>query len=269
MCLGPRPVPKDRLPIVNQSLLGGRENAPVMAAGEGATTTTAGGFGRAGARLGLQLEDWLLFAAVALASPLLAMIEGPAGPFDTGRPLEGAVRLVGVCGALACLATRSSDRPEPEEPILTSATFGPIAGALALVGASAFAALSLPPEPAFGLTFGAGILIAVARDHLPTVPVATRRMLAMPFLWAAAGIFWSLVHSVVGAVDVRAQLGGEPAVFGLAFGILALASAIYYAMLVYAPRQIVEREGSPRRWLIRYGLFVVSVAFGLSWLAIV
>jgi hypothetical protein len=38
-------------------------------------------------------------------------------------------------------------------------------------------------------------------------------------------------------------------------------------MLVYAPRQLVEREGTPRVWIGRFALFVVSVAFGVRWLA--
>ena len=200
---------------------------------------------------------------------MFVLIEGSAGPFDAGRPLEGLVRLIGVCGALACLGTRSSDRPEPRDPVLTSATFGPITGALALVGASAFAALGLPPEPAFGITFIAVLGFAVAHDHLPAVPVATRRRLVIPFLMAAGSIFWSLIHSVSGSANVAAQIGRSAGEFGLALGILAVASAIYYAMLVYAPRQIVEREGSPLKWLTRYALFVAGVASGLTWLSAV
>jgi hypothetical protein len=39
-------------------------------------------------------------------------------------------------------------------------------------------------------------------------------------------------------------------------------------MLIYAPRQIAEREGSPLVWLVRFGLFLVSVAFGIGWLSL-
>jgi hypothetical protein len=38
-------------------------------------------------------------------------------------------------------------------------------------------------------------------------------------------------------------------------------------MLIYAPRQISEREGSPVEWLARFALFVASVGLGLGWLA--
>ncbi|MGA3058647.1 MAG: hypothetical protein ABSE70_11550 [Candidatus Limnocylindrales bacterium] len=212
-------------------------------------------------------EDWLLAGFVALASPLFAIIEGVAGPFDSGRPLDGIVRLAGVCGALACLATRNSDRPEPAEPIMASATAGPIIGVLALAGATSFAGLSLLPPLGFGIVFAAGIMIAVSQGHRPAVPVAVRRALLVPFLMAAGGILWSLVESVAGATDVAGQLGRAPAAFGLGLGVLAVLSGAYYAMLVYAPRQIVEREGDLRTWLIRYALFVAGVAFGLSWFA--
>lgn len=37
------------------------------------------------------------------------------------------------------------------------------------------------------------------------------------------------------------------------------------AMLVYAPRQVVEREGGVLTWLLRYALFVAGVIFGLAW----
>jgi hypothetical protein len=84
---------------------------------------------------------------------------------------------------------------------------------------------------------------------------------------AAGGTLWSLVESVAGSTDVAGVLGRTPAAFGLALGVLALLCGLYYAMLVYAPRQIVEREGDLRAWLIRYALFAAGVAFGLSWFA--
>ncbi len=49
-------------------------------------------------------------------------------------------------------------------------------------------------------------------------------------------------------------------------GFLLLFSAVYYAMLVFAPRQVAEREGSPISWLARFGVFAVSLVFGLAWL---
>jgi hypothetical protein len=37
-------------------------------------------------------------------------------------------------------------------------------------------------------------------------------------------------------------------------------------MLIFAPRQVAEPEGRPVTWLLRFGVFLVSVAFGLVWL---
>jgi hypothetical protein len=39
-------------------------------------------------------------------------------------------------------------------------------------------------------------------------------------------------------------------------------------MLIYAPRQIAEREGGPIEWLARFGLFLGGVVFGLGWLSV-
>jgi hypothetical protein len=40
---------------------------------------------------------------------------------------------------------------------------------------------------------------------------------------------------------------------------------VYYAMLVYAPRQVAEREGGPVAWLARYALFVAATLLGIGW----
>jgi hypothetical protein len=45
-------------------------------------------------------------------------------------------------------------------------------------------------------------------------------------------------------------------------------SAVYYAMLVFAPRQIAEREGGGVEWVLRYLLFVVSIVLGIGWLGV-
>ena len=50
-----------------------------------------------------------------------------------------------------------------------------------------------------------------------------------------------------------------------AAGLLLAFSAVYYAMLVYAPRQVAEREGTLVTWVLRYALFVAGVVFGLAW----
>ncbi len=49
-------------------------------------------------------------------------------------------------------------------------------------------------------------------------------------------------------------------------GALAAFSGVYYAMLIYAPRQVAEPEGGPVTWLVRYGIFLASVIVGVAWL---
>lgn len=49
-------------------------------------------------------------------------------------------------------------------------------------------------------------------------------------------------------------------------GVVVAFSGIYYAMLIYAPRQVAEPEGGPLTWLVRYGLFLASVTVGAAWL---
>jgi len=205
---------------------------------------------------------------VAFLCPILALVEGSAGPFDSGRPLQGLLRLVGACAAVACLATRSSDRPETDEhPVLSQATAGPVIGATALVGGSGLMGLGLPPEPAFGLALLTAMVISPLHAHLPAIPTVTRRQIAGPFLLASGGIFWSLVNGLKKDVNPADQIGSAPEVLALVLAIFVAASAIWYAMLVYGPRQIVEREGTPSVWLGRYALFVLSVIIGASWLS--
>jgi hypothetical protein len=39
-------------------------------------------------------------------------------------------------------------------------------------------------------------------------------------------------------------------------------------MLIFAPRQIAEREGGVIEWLLRYAAFVVSIVLGIGWLSV-
>jgi hypothetical protein len=73
---------------------------------------------------------------------------------------------------------------------------------------------------------------------------------------------------VTGTSRVAEALGepGNATRFALpSIGFLVAFSAVYYAMLVYAPHQVAEREGGVVTWLLRYALFVAGVTFGLVW----
>ncbi len=247
-------------------------------------------------RLAARAEDWLLAGWIALAAPLLVLAGGgTAGPFDTGHPLQGLLQLTGFCGALACLATRNSDGPAPagsgqtalpgplvavdapEAPparpgILVSGAVGPLVGGLLLVGGSAFSELGLSPESIFGPTLVAVVAFSLLQSHLPTLRTGVRRALVTPYLLSAGGLFWDVVHQVTGSLDLAAQFGGSIAGFSsgaaTVVGLLILAAAVYYAMLIFAPRQIAEREGGPIVWLVRFALFILSVTLGLGWISL-
>ena len=235
----------------------------------------------------LRAEDWLLSGWIVLAAPLLAIAGGTSAPFESGRPVAGVLQLVGFLGALACLATRSppASTAGPSDPkagpdtgssqrtgVLETGAVGPLVGGLLLVGGTAFAELGLDPLTLFFPTIAVVLALSLLQSRLPIVPTIIRRALVTPYLLSAGGIFWGVVHEVTGGLDVRAQLGGSIAgmtsdVAGV-IGLLVLCAAVYYAMLIYAPRQVAEREGGTMVWLARFGLFVVSVALGLGWLSL-
>ena len=249
----------------------------------------------------IRAEDVVLAGWVGLVAPAIAQAGGTAGPFDSGHPIDGAIRLAGFCGAIACLATRSPVAPvthagsaadpgvagvdsggstadsgasaTPDRAAVNSASVGPLVGGLMLVGGSALAEFGLDPAAAFLPAFGSVMVLALVQSHLPVLPTSVRRALVTPYLLAAGGLFWSVVRQVSGAFGSGSgngtglTIGSLPAIAG-PIGLLILGAAVYYAMLIYAPRQIAEREGGPIEWLARFALFVAGVGLGLGWLAL-
>jgi hypothetical protein len=219
----------------------------------------------------LRPEDLLLLGWVALATPLLSHVQGSGDPFAQGRPLDGLFRLAGVLGALICLGTRTAGPAGDRAPVVDGSFIGPAGAGLMLVGASAFAGLGLAPEAAFLPVFGAVVILPLLRGRTPALPANARRALVTPFVLAAGGIFWDFTESITGSGnlfgDPGALLAPAPAVAPV-LGVLVLIAAVYYAMLVYAPRQIAEREGGPLAWLARYVLFVAGVVLGFGWLSV-
>jgi hypothetical protein len=217
----------------------------------------------------LRIEDWLLAGWVALASPLLdaAGVQG-AGPFDPGHPLLSIFRLVAVVGALACLITRTADAPQvPDSGIMERGAIGPLAGGLILVGVSAISGLALTEAGAWAVVIAAAILLVVIRARWPALPGVLRRALVTPFILAAGGIYWGVLDGVTNGQSVLGMTGGSDMPTAAPFlGFLLAFSAVYYAMLIFAPRQVAEREGGLLSWLLRFGLFAVSLVFGLAWL---
>ncbi len=217
-----------------------------------------------------RVEDWLLAGWVALVAPALVHLEGPSGGvFDGGRPLDGVFGLVGLLGVAVCLATGSEG--DMHGGFAASAVVGPFSGGLLLVVFSTVAAL--------GLTEAGGVVLAVliiaaavaVRLRYKVLPVAVRRALVTPYVLVTGGLFWGVIGAVVDGGDavaaIRDAVPTDPSALSVA-GFLVAFSAIYYAMLVFAPRQVAEREGGPLSWIVRYLLFAVSVAFGAGWLLV-
>lgn len=214
----------------------------------------------------LRAEDWLLLGWIGLVAPSIGHLEGSAGPLDPGRPIQGSLALVGALGALICLVTGRSDAPPGQDSsVLRRASIGPLTGGLLLVLFSGWAGVGLSGLP--GEAVGAvGIVVLVAvRLRWPAVSTATRRLLVTPFILVTGGIFWSIIDGVAGSGSPASTAGGlSLQEVALEVGLLAVFSAVYYAMLIYAPRQVAEPEGGPLTWLTRYGLFLASVVVGLT-----
>ena len=221
----------------------------------------------------LRVEDWLLVGWIGLVAPLVARSDASQGPFDQGRPLEGSLALVGVLGALVCLITGRSDAPPgTDSSVLGRASVGPLTGGLLLVLLSGSAGVGLGGLPGEAVGVAAIVLLVAVRLRWPAIPTAVRRALVTPFLLATGGIFWTIIDevagggSLLGGVAVGTTPGAALQEIAFVVGILAAFSAVYYAMLIYAPRQVAEPEGGPVTWLVRYAIFLTSVIVGVAWL---
>ena len=216
-----------------------------------------------------RIEDWLLAGWVALVAPPVIHAQSSAGIFDGGRPLDGLLGLAGLAGAAVCLATGTMG--DPARPGFgVSAALGPFVGGLLLVVFSTAAALGLSEAAGIALAIVIVIGAVLVRLRWPALPVVVRRALVTPYILAAGGLFWSVIGTVTAGGDLPAAIRQTapsdirsvlPVV-----GFLLAFSGVYYAMLVFAPRQVAEHEGGPVAWVVRFGLFVASVALGAGWL---
>jgi hypothetical protein len=217
----------------------------------------------------LRVEDWLLAGWVSLAAPILANFQPVSGPFDPGQPLEGALRLIAGLGALACLAARAPKPYGPnsdDPPPMDYSAVGPFVGGFILITFAGAAALNPPAwGPVVLIVIGIGTVVAM-RTLVPPLSIGARRTLITPFVLVTGGLFWSVIHTVVapapgGTFNAAALLRPEN-LAGLWF--VVVFGAIFYAMLIYAPRQVAEPEGGLREWLVRYAVFLVCLLVGLA-----
>jgi hypothetical protein len=208
---------------------------------------------------------------VAIVSPLLFRAGGDKGPFDPGQPLEGLLRLGAVIGVVLCLAARTWHGPgsPPQPSLINRGTVGPLTGGILLVTISGFTALSAPTAAVYAVLLAAGLGTIAVRFAVPPVRVLVRRALVGPFVVVAAGLYETVIDAIVGpheAAAVRQSALLDPRAAEPFLFFLAAFSAIYFAMLIYAPRQIAEREGGAVEWVLRYAAFVVSIVLGIGWL---
>ena len=228
----------------------------------------------------------------------LPLLGGPAP--DTGAgffedrldPIGGLIAIVAAVGAIVCMATReagaSTFDPSHASPGTAAAAppkvdidarmayIGPYIGGVALVGAQGFEKLGIPggdwlAGPAFVVCLAAFVFA----DRLPVVRAEVRRLLVTPFVLVAGGIFEGIVADitpgvdpvgVVGALLSGGSFGGVPGGFLVfVFGMVLAGTAVFYAMLVYAPRELASSYRTPTgRWPLRFAVFLVSLLVGLA-----
>jgi hypothetical protein len=216
----------------------------------------------------LRAEDALLFGWLVLVEPLLFSVR--QGSVVTGPdPLLGLLDVVGLFAFVACLAARS-------QPGVTSGLIargdilyavGPLVGALAFTIDDIGENLGLAGD--FTLVpVVAAIAVAILVWRLvPPLTGDQRRALVTPFILVTSRFFGQFMSGIADIFDLRqlaAGVGNQADLAGAAFVITigSVGALIFYVMLVFAPRQVAEREGTPLTWTIRFALYLVSLTIG-------
>ncbi len=218
----------------------------------------------------LRVEDVALFAWLVLGA-VLAPAQGTRPVVPGQDPVGGLFDLAALCGALVCVVARRRDGTQTG--LISGGDLayavGPLFGAVAftldetitrlgLTGALSIVPLVLP------------IAVAVAaRMRLAPTSAPQRRALVTPFTLATSGFFGAFLSGPAGLFDLRstaaAVAGGTQvaeALFVLGLGLVA--TLLFYLMFVFAPRQLAEREGTPRTWAVRFIVFVLGLALGAT-----
>jgi hypothetical protein len=242
----------------------------------------------------LQLEDLALLAWTGLAWPLLRGVFpgefGSGSILDEGHPIRGLAWTLAIVCAFIVIASHDAvvegETPTAHvamtdgDPEARFAMFGPLVGGMGLIAAGGLAGLGLPRDLGFASVFlGIPALYAISKLKVsPALPHATRRWLLTPFLLVAASVFADFVHSIgLGPELLRDAFGSASKAGGSltdtllsTAGILSLfvvAAALFYAMLVAVPRQLIESDGGLGRWTLRFACFVVGALTGIGLLA--
>ena len=221
----------------------------------------------------VRIEDLLLFAWLVL-QPTLFPVASAVADAGSRRDLPGGLLdLVALCLAAACVGARS--RPGVQSGLVGGSdglayAVGPLFGALAFVLDSTVERLGLTDGLASLPLILAVLTAVVARLRVPPLSAEQRRALVTPFILATSGFFSSFLVGLTDLFDVRSLIAAlSSGIVDLRWtlfevGIATLGVLVFYLMLVFAPRQIAEREGSPRSWAIRFALFIVGLSLGTT-----
>jgi hypothetical protein len=216
----------------------------------------------------LRLEDALLFGWLILVEPLLFPPATSAATRNGTDPFLG-LDLIGLLAFVACLAARS--RPDVVSGLVGKDDLlyavGPLFGAIAFTLEDTADKLGLDGNLAI-LPIAAGIAVAVlTRRLVPPLSTAQRRALVTPFVLITSRFFGQFLAGLADIFDLRrlatsvtSQADATGAAFVVTIGIVAI--LIFYVMFVFAPRQVADREGTPRTWAVRFLLFLVSFTIG-------
>jgi hypothetical protein len=219
-------------------------------------------------RRNLRLEDALLFGALAFVEPLL--FPPQPGSADGGPDLiVGLLDLVGLLAFVACLAARSASGVVSglfgKDDVLYAV--GPLFGAFAFTVEDTGEKLGLEGDFVL-IPVAAAIAVAVlVRRLVPPLTSIQRRVLVTPFILVTSRFFGEFLSGFTEFLDLR-QLAAAVArpdelpVTALLIGVGIVGILIFYVMLVYAPRQVANREGTAATWAVRFLLFLVSLAIG-------
>jgi hypothetical protein len=224
----------------------------------------------------LRLEDALLFGWLVFVEPLIFR-PGTTAARSTGPdPFLGLLDLVGLLAFVACLVARS--QPGVNSGLIERGevlyAVGPLFGALAFTVNDIGERLGLDGNLDL-VPIGLAIVVAVlVRLLVPPLSSVQRRTLVTPFILVTSRFFGDFLSGFTDIFDLRqlaAGLSGQDGLAGTAF-IVAIGTVgvlIFYVMLVFAPRQVADREGSPRTWATRFLLFLVSLAIGQTFAGVI
>jgi hypothetical protein len=221
--------------------------------------------------------DLALTGWVAAGQPLLHLagieVTGTYGALaDRHDPLLGLAYAVAIALGVLSLALRAT--PGSPEAIARAdefgIVFGPFTGGVLLLGVIAAQNLGLPGPSVVVTVAALGLVVLVLSSRLPVPGPDTRRLLIEPYVFLAAGLFNATMAEVTPGLAFGGVQANGPsdvlAALGLTVGIVALFSSVFYAMLVYAPRQLADPRRGLGGWIARYALFVAGVVVGSSWL---